>query len=242
MERFVVDRLRESLQDRVTDGRGSGRTTRRGRPSTRRSSGGRRSSSASAPMTTSSPRSWRPRDLGLPIAVRGGGHSVAGHAMADGALVVDMRDRREVTVDPVTRIVRVAGGALWEDVDAAAWAHHLAVVGGTFGDTGVGGLDPRRRDRLAVGRRGLHLRQPDPGRGRHRRRREGRRRPRRRPGPPLGAARRRRQLRRRHLVRVPGHRSRADPGRLHRLPGQRGQAGPAPAGRARGDARRTPSS
>ena len=79
-------------------------------------------------------------DLGLPIAVRGGGHSVAGHAMADQALVVDLRDRREVTVDPTTRIVRVAGGALWEDVDTAAWRHHLAVVGGTFGDTGVGGL------------------------------------------------------------------------------------------------------
>jgi len=79
-------------------------------------------------------------DLGLPIAVRGGGHSVAGHGMADGALVVDMRDMRAVGVDPETRVVRVEGGALWEDVDAAAWAHGLAVVGGTFGDTGVGGL------------------------------------------------------------------------------------------------------
>ena len=40
----------------------------------------------------------------------------------------------------MTRIVRAQGGALWEDVDDAAWAHHLAVVGGTFGDTGVAGL------------------------------------------------------------------------------------------------------
>jgi FAD/FMN-containing dehydrogenase len=60
--------------------------------------------------------------------------------MADGALVVDLRDRREVTVDPVKRTIRVGGGALWDDVDGAAWRHHLAVVGGTFGDTGVGGL------------------------------------------------------------------------------------------------------
>ena len=79
-------------------------------------------------------------DLGLPIAVRGGGHSVAGHAVADGALVVDLRDLRTVTVDPERRHARVAGGALWDDVDAATWAHHLTLVGGTFGDTGVAGL------------------------------------------------------------------------------------------------------
>ena len=60
--------------------------------------------------------------------------------MAEGALVVDLRDRREVTVDPVSRTIRAAGGALWDDVDTAAWKHHLAVVGGTFGDTGVAGL------------------------------------------------------------------------------------------------------
>ena len=78
--------------------------------------------------------------LGLPIAVRGGGHNVAGHAVADAALVVDLRDLRTVTVDPVHRVARVGGGAQWDDVDAAAWTHRLAVVGGTFGDTGVGGL------------------------------------------------------------------------------------------------------
>lgn len=79
-------------------------------------------------------------ELGLPIAVRGGGHNVAGHAVADGALVIDLRDQRLVSVDPVRRAARVAGGAQWDDVDAATWAHGLAVVGGTFGDTGVAGL------------------------------------------------------------------------------------------------------
>jgi FAD/FMN-containing dehydrogenase len=79
-------------------------------------------------------------DLGLPIAVRGGGHSVAGHGMADAALVVDLRDQRVVTVDPTTGIVRVAGGAQWDDVDQATGPRHLAVVGGTIGDTGVAGL------------------------------------------------------------------------------------------------------
>jgi FAD/FMN-containing dehydrogenase len=80
------------------------------------------------------------RAAGLSIAVRGGGHGIAGHAMADGALVVDLRLMRSVEVDPVRRRARVQGGALWEDVDRATLAHGLATTGGTFGDTGVGGL------------------------------------------------------------------------------------------------------
>jgi FAD/FMN-containing dehydrogenase len=77
---------------------------------------------------------------GLPVAVRGGGHSVAGHGVADGALVVDLREMRRVEVDPVRRIARAQGGALWEDVDRATTAHGLATTGGTFIDTGIGGL------------------------------------------------------------------------------------------------------
>ena len=79
-------------------------------------------------------------DAGLPIAIRGGGHSVAGHATANEALVIDLRHMREVSVDPVRRRAVVGGGALWLDVDVATTAHGLAMPGGTFGDTGVGGL------------------------------------------------------------------------------------------------------
>lgn len=79
-------------------------------------------------------------DAGMPIAVRGGGHNVAGHAVADGALVVDLRAMRGVAVDADRRRARVAGGALWEDVDAATTTQGLAMPGGTFGDTGVAGL------------------------------------------------------------------------------------------------------
>jgi FAD/FMN-containing dehydrogenase len=80
------------------------------------------------------------RAQGLPIGVRGGGHSVAGHGIVDGGLVIDLRRMRRVNVDPGTRTARVQGGATWEDFDTAAQAHGLAVTGGTFVDTGVGGL------------------------------------------------------------------------------------------------------
>jgi len=80
------------------------------------------------------------RAAGLPIAIRGGGHSVAGHSLPDGALVVSLDRMRSVEVDPARGLAHAGGGALWEDVDAAAFAHGLAVPGGTFGDTGIGGL------------------------------------------------------------------------------------------------------
>jgi FAD/FMN-containing dehydrogenase len=80
------------------------------------------------------------RTAGLPIAVRGGGHSVAGHCVADGALVVDLRHMRAVEVDPDRRIARAEGGAQWLDLDTATTAHGLATTGGTFVDTGIAGL------------------------------------------------------------------------------------------------------
>lgn len=80
------------------------------------------------------------RASGLPIAVRGGGHSVAGHSVADDAVVVDLRHMRGVEVDPERRIARAQGGCQWLDLDTATTAHGLATTGGTFVDTGIAGL------------------------------------------------------------------------------------------------------
>ncbi len=76
----------------------------------------------------------------LPISIRGGGHNVAGHAVCDDGLMIDLSDMRAVTIDPERRIASVEGGALWRDVDAASQAHGLATPGGLISDTGVAGL------------------------------------------------------------------------------------------------------
>ncbi|MBX6750788.1 MAG: FAD-binding oxidoreductase [Micromonosporaceae bacterium] len=77
---------------------------------------------------------------GLPIAVRGGGHNGPGFGTVEGGLVIDLSAISQITVDPQARTVRVGGGAVWRDVDAATHAHGLATVSGIVGSTGVGGL------------------------------------------------------------------------------------------------------
>jgi FAD/FMN-containing dehydrogenase len=80
------------------------------------------------------------RDEDLPVAVRGGGHGVAGPAVCDGGLVVDCSPMRAVRVDPATRTIRAAAGCLWADVDQAAQRFGLAVPGGIVSHTGIAGL------------------------------------------------------------------------------------------------------
>ncbi|WP_225335262.1 FAD-binding oxidoreductase [Halomicrobium urmianum] len=76
----------------------------------------------------------------LTATVRGGGHNVAGTAVCDGGLVVDLSRMDAVTVDPGGPTARVEGGATWADVDRETQAFGLAVPGGVVSDTGVGGL------------------------------------------------------------------------------------------------------
>ncbi|MEV0176824.1 FAD-binding oxidoreductase [Streptomyces sp. NPDC050803] len=80
------------------------------------------------------------RDHDLEIAVRGGGHNVAGTAVCDDGIVVDLSAMRAVSVDPAERTARVQGGALWGDVDHETQAHGLATTGGIVSHTGVAGL------------------------------------------------------------------------------------------------------
>ena len=80
------------------------------------------------------------RHRDLEIAVRGGGHNVAGTAVCDDGIVIDLSAIRAVSVDPVEREALVQGGALWGDVDHETQAHGLATTGGIVGHTGVGGL------------------------------------------------------------------------------------------------------
>ncbi|MFE7842577.1 FAD-binding protein [Streptomyces sp. NPDC057474] len=80
------------------------------------------------------------RDLDLPIAVRGGGHSVAGMALNDNGLVIDLRRMHAVTVHPGSMSVRVEGGATMSHLDRATGPHHLATTGGRASTTGVGGF------------------------------------------------------------------------------------------------------
>jgi FAD/FMN-containing dehydrogenase len=80
------------------------------------------------------------REQGLALSIKAGGHNVAGNAVNDGGLVVDLSQMRGVHVDPDNQTVRVQGGATWGDLDRETQLFGLAVPGGVVSTTGVAGL------------------------------------------------------------------------------------------------------
>jgi FAD/FMN-containing dehydrogenase len=76
----------------------------------------------------------------LPTAIRGGGHGVAGNAVCDDGLVIDLSAMRSVRVDPGNRTARAEGGATWGDFDHETQAFGLATTGGIVPSTGIAGL------------------------------------------------------------------------------------------------------
>ena len=80
------------------------------------------------------------RERDLPVSVRGGGHSVLGHAVCDDGVVIDLSLMKAVSVDPEARVARAAGGVVWSELDVATQRHGLATTGGTISSVGIGGL------------------------------------------------------------------------------------------------------
>jgi FAD/FMN-containing dehydrogenase len=80
------------------------------------------------------------REEGIAASVRGGGHSVAGKSVADGAMMIDLSLMREVQIDPARRTALVQGGATWGEFDRESEKFGLATTGGVISSTGVCGL------------------------------------------------------------------------------------------------------
>ncbi len=77
---------------------------------------------------------------GLEISVRGGGHNVAGRAVGDGALMIDLSPMKGIHVNPVARTVRAGGGVTWREFNRETALHGLATTGGAISTTGIAGL------------------------------------------------------------------------------------------------------
>ena len=80
------------------------------------------------------------RESGLEVSVRGGGHNVAGRAVTEGGLMIDLAEMRGIHVDPEARTLRAQGGVLWAELNREAAIHGLATTGGAISTTGIAGL------------------------------------------------------------------------------------------------------
>ena len=107
------------------------------------------------------------RSEGLPLALRGGGHSIPGFSTTDGGVVLDLSPMKGIRVDPAARRVVAQAGCLWSDLDQETQEFGLALTGGLVSTTGNRRVHPRRRCRLAPPSLRPDLRQPGRCRRRH---------------------------------------------------------------------------
>ena len=135
------------------------------------------------------------REQATEISVRGGGHSVAGLAVTDGGLMIDLAPMKGIKVDRRRRTVWAQGGVTWNEFNRAAACHGLATTGGVVSTTGIAGLTLGGGEGWLMGKYGLTIDNllsvevvTAAGGGSDGERRG-------KPGPVLGTARRRRQLR-----------------------------------------------
>ncbi|MEA2790826.1 MAG: hypothetical protein QOG73_3232 [Acetobacteraceae bacterium] len=97
------------------------------------------------------------RDLKLEVAVRGGGHNVAGRSTVDGGMMIDLSPMTGMHVDPVARIARAQGGLTWNLFNRETQLHGLATTGGVVSTTGIGGLTLGGGLGWLMGKHGLAL-------------------------------------------------------------------------------------
>ena len=79
------------------------------------------------------------RDNGLEVSVRGGGHNVAGRAVTEGGVMIDLAEMKGITIDPDRATATAQGGVVWAELNDAAAKHGLAVTGGAVSTTGIAG-------------------------------------------------------------------------------------------------------
>ncbi len=79
------------------------------------------------------------RGSGLEVSVRGGGHNVAGRAVADGGVMIDLSEMKAIEIDPERATATAGGGVRWGELNDAAAVHGLAVTGGAVSTTGIAG-------------------------------------------------------------------------------------------------------
>src|SRR5215471_17242353 len=97
------------------------------------------------------------RKLGLEVAVRGGGHNVAGRATVEGGVMIDLSPMKGIHVDPKSRTARVHAGVTWAELNRETQLHGLAVTGGVISSTGIAGLTLGGGLGWLMGKHGLAL-------------------------------------------------------------------------------------